>query len=47
MPVWLLDLLGLLYHSTVDKKVLACVILLAAHAIDLPLSVKTLLNIAS
>ena len=46
MLVWFLYLLGLLYHSKVDRKgTLADVILLAAHALNV--THKTLLYIAS
>ena len=48
MLMWFLDLLGLLYHSTVDRKcILADVILPAAHTVDQPLCAKTLLYVAS
>ena len=41
MLVWFLGLLGVLYHTTVDKKgILADAILLAAHTVDYVLCVK-------
>jgi len=39
--VWFLDLLGLLYHNTVDRKVISAgAILLAAHAVEQLLCTK-------
>ena len=46
MLVWFLDLLGLLYHSTVNRKDIADEILSTAHPFDYLLGTKTLLCIA-